>query len=302
LNGQSKAVGRFAPSLTGEAHPGTLLAALLCWLDARSRGGTVLLRLEDLDRGRFRPGFDSGMLEALEWLGLSFDHTYRQSDCREDHEAALDQLTAAGRLYPCSCSRSRIRRAGRRAPDGGFAYDNLCRERTLPAGGWRESEELLRLRLPDERIELIDQLGRDLSQQPALEMGDPVVVRRDGTVAYHLAVVVDDAAASVTHVVRGQDLASSTATQIMIYQLLGKAVPTYLHHFLLLEGEEQKLAKMHGSIGYCELAKSYSGPGFCGLLARLSGLRDTAEACTPSELLADFDWKSVRRTNVRFAE
>jgi glutamyl/glutaminyl-tRNA synthetase len=291
-------VGRFAPSLTGEAHPGTFLAALLCWLDARSRGAQVLLRLEDLDRSRFRPEFETRMLEALEWFGLSFDRTYRQSERRDDHERALDALAAQGLLYPCSCSRAQIKSSGRRAPDGGFAYDNRCRVRPLEGGDWRACKEPLRLRLPDERVELVDELGNDLSQHPAHEMGDPVVVRRDSAVAYHLAVVVDDIAAGVTRVVRGRDLAASSATQVLIYHLLHASVPSYAHHLLLLERRGSKLAKLHGSIGYTALAERYRPEEFCGKLAALAGLQQGVNPVTPRDLLQGFDWNVVARDDV----
>src|SRR5512147_569698 len=129
-------ISRFAPSTTGEAHPGTLLAALLVWLDARSRGGRVVLRLEDLDLTRTKAAWAEQMIEACRWLGLDWDAVVVQSDRRAAHADALDALAAAGRLYPCTCSRA-ARAGGRRAPDGSWAYDNTCRDRALPAGGWR---------------------------------------------------------------------------------------------------------------------------------------------------------------------
>jgi glutamyl-tRNA synthetase/glutamyl-Q tRNA(Asp) synthetase len=292
------AVGRFAPSITGVAHPGTMLAALLCWLDLRSRGGRVLLRLEDLDTTRLRPGYLSLMLEALDWLGLSWDEVTRQSELAHQHEAALDALGAQGRLYACSCSRKERRASGRRAPDGGFAYDNRCRERVVGAD-WRDCKEPLRVRLPDRRVELVDEGGTELSQTPAHDMGDPIVRRRDGVVAYHLAVVVDDGACGVNRVVRGRDLAASTATQVLLCELLDIPVPSYRHHFLLLEGERGKLAKLHGSIGYRELCWRISGAEMCGLLARLAGLGDGGP-CTPEELVPAFDWSQVRQGDLLF--
>ncbi|HET9989079.1 MAG TPA: glutamate--tRNA ligase family protein, partial [Kofleriaceae bacterium] len=157
-------ISRFAPSTTGEAHPGTLLSALLVWLDARSRGGRALLRLEDIDIMRVKAAWREQMLDALAWLGLVWDDTIIQSARTPRHEEALDRLAAQGRLYPCSCSRAQ-RSGGRRAPDGGWAYENTCRGRPLPAGGWREVHGLaVRLRLPDERVELVDDGGLDLSQ------------------------------------------------------------------------------------------------------------------------------------------
>lgn len=293
-------VGRFAPSITGQAHPGTLLAALLCWLDCRSRGYRIVLRLEDLDPQRLRPGLHELMCEALEWLGLDWDETLRQSDLRPQHEAALEELVRLGLVYPCSCSRSQRRASGRPAPGGGFAYDNRCRSRKLPVGGTQACKEPLRVRLPDDEIVLRDEACNELSQTPAHEVGDPVVRRREEVMSYHLVSVVDDASSGVTRVVRGRDLGASTATQIMLQRILGVSTPAYLHHFLLMEDgkDKDKLAKLHDSIGYRVLAQQYSAAEFCGRLAKLSGLRPTAEPCTPTELLPDFSWARVTQSDV----
>ncbi len=284
---------RFAPSTTGQAHPGTLLAGLLCWLDGRQRGARVLLRLEDLDRTRVERGFVDDMVAALSWFGLDWDEVHVQSERRAGHEAALDALAAAGRLYPCRCSRKQRRAHGRRAPDGGFAYANTCRDRRLPAAGWRAVDEALRVRLDDDQVSVIDDSGLDLSQVPAYDMGDPIVRRRDGVFAYHLAVVVDDAAAGVTRVVRGRDLAASTATQVALQRLLGLATPSYRHHLLLLEPQGDKLAKFHGSVGVDTLRQHYTSAALCGLLAHAAGLIDEPAPCAPRALLADFDWSRV---------
>lgn len=285
---------RFAPSTTGPAHPGTLLAGLLCWLDARSRGGRVLLRLEDVDHTRSRPGFPEAMREALTWFGLDWDEVHVQSAHRDRHEAALDALAAQGRLYPCRCSRKDRSAGGRRAPDGGWAYDNVCRGRPLPPGGWRACRETLRIRLDDEPVIVIDESGLDLTQAPARDMGDPIALRRDGVLAYHLVVVVDDAAAGVTRVVRGRDLATSTATQVAIQRLLGVPVPCYRHHLLLLEPRGDKLAKLHGAVGVGVLARHYDAAALCGILAHAAGLRDQPWPCRPAELVDGFDWARVR--------
>jgi glutamyl/glutaminyl-tRNA synthetase len=285
---------RFAPSPTGETHPGTLLAALLAWLDARSRGDRVLLRLEDLDRTRASERLTARMREDLDWFGLDWDRIDRQSDLGAQHEAALDRLEALGALYPCRCSRADRRASGRRSPDGGFAYDNRCRDRALPAGGWRAADEPLRARLPSRRVTLADEGGLDLSQTPADDFGDPVVLRRDGAVAYHLAVVVDDGAAGVTRVVRGRDLATSTATQVLLQELLRLPTPQYRHHLLLLEPRGDKLAKLHGSIGTGALRGRYRADELCGLLAHAAGLAPTAAPVTPAALVPAFSWQRVR--------
>src|SRR5690606_12188084 len=137
--------------------------------------------------------------------------------------------------------------------DGGWAYENTCRGTPLPAGGWRAATGNVRVQLDDDQIELVDEGGLELSQTPAIDMGDPIVRRRDGVIAYQLAVVVDDADAGVTDVIRGRDIASSTATQVMLQRLLGVPTPRYRHHFLLLEESGDKLAKLHGSIPFSAL-------------------------------------------------
>lgn len=286
-------ISRFAPSTTGEAHPGTLLSALLVWLDARSRGGRVLLRLEDLDTARAKAGWAEQLREACAWLGLPWDEVVLQSGRGAAHEAALDALAAAGRLYPCACSRA-ARAGGRRAPDGGWAYDNVCRARPLPPGGWRASAESLRARLDDGPIALADDGGLDLSQTPAHDQGDPIVRRRDGVIAYQLAVVVDDADAEITDVVRGRDIAPSTATQVALQRLLGLPTPRYRHHLLLLEpGGGEKLAKLHGSLPFTQLSARHAAPELCGLLAFAAGLLQQPAPCTPAELVAGFAWPRV---------
>jgi glutamyl/glutaminyl-tRNA synthetase len=285
-------VSRFAPSTTGEAHPGTLLAALLVWLDARSRGGRIILRLEDLDVTRSKAAWADQMTEACAWLGLDWDEVVVQSERRLAHEAALDRLAALGRLYPCECSRA-DRKGGRRAPDGSWAYDNTCRSRALPADGWRSTSAAIRVRLDDDRIELVDDGGLDLSQAPAHDMGDPIVRRRDGVIAYQLAVVIDDRDSAITDVIRGRDIAPSTATQVMLQRLLGITRPRYRHHFLLLEPGATKLAKLHGSLPLSQLRTRHDGPALCGILAHAAGLLDAPRPCRPSELVAAFDWARV---------
>jgi glutamyl/glutaminyl-tRNA synthetase len=270
-------IGRFAPSTTGEAHPGTLLSALLVWLDARSRGGRALLRLEDLDPDRAKPSYARQLVEALAWLELDWDGVVAQSDRGEAYAAALDQLAAQGRLYPCACSRAQRTLAC------------ACRGRAL--ADWRASAEPLRVQLDDVRVELVDDLGVELSQTPAEELGDPIVRRRDGAIAYQLAVVVDDADAGITDIVRGRDIASSTATQILLQRLLGLPTPRYKHHFLLLEGAD-KLSKLHGSIPFSRVRERHTAGELIEILAAAAGQEPRAHA---GELIASFDWARVPR-------
>lgn len=284
-------VSRFAPSPTGPAHLGTIAAGLLSWLDARSRGARLVLRVEDLDIDRCRAEHATSILDDLAWLGLDWDELVFQRTLHAQHEAAMDRLEEMGALYPCSMSREELRALGRPTPDGGWAYDNRSRGRPLPAGGWRACKEPIRARLPDGRFELIDESGLDLSGDPAASFGDPVVRRRDGAFAYQLAVVVDDAAAAVTRVVRGRDIAPSTATQAALMALLGLRLPAYRHHLLLVEAQGAKLAKVRGSARAAAIADDPRR--LCGALAFGLGLLERPAEVTPRELVAGFDWSRV---------
>jgi glutamyl/glutaminyl-tRNA synthetase len=290
--------GRFAPSTTGPAHPGTLLAALLCWLDARGRGMRLLLRLEDLDPDRCWPEHARALVEDLAWLGLDWDEVVTQSALAPGHEAALDRLAALGALYPSPTSRAELEAIGRRAPDGAWAYDNRDRGRALPAGGWRACAEPLRAHLPAGRFAPRDEGGLDLSLDPSAAFGDPVVRRRDGAISYQLAVVVDDAAAGVTRIVRGRDIAPSTALQAALRRLLDLPDPSYRHHFLLLEDRGRKLAKLHGSVPAAALRSRYAARTLCGFLAWCAGLVPKPEPCAPRDLLPDFAWERVRERDL----
>ena len=290
--------GRFAPTTSGPAHPGTLLAGLLAWLDARSLGARFSLRLEDIDPDRCRPEHAQELTRALAWLGLDWDASSLQSEHRLRFETALDQLAAQGLLYPCACSRADVKRAGVRAADGAWRYPGTCRRRPLPAGGWRESRDALRLRLAGGRVEPRDESGLELAREPDRELGDPLLRRRDGAIAYHLAVVVDDAAQGVTRIVRGRDLAACTALHVVLQRALGLATPRYRHHLLLREARGEKLAKLHGAVGWQELRTGYDADALCGWLAQTLGLRERAEPTSPRELLRDFDWARVRNDDV----
>ncbi len=291
--GDAGSVSRFAPSATGRAHPGTLLAGLLCWLDARARGARVVLRLEDLDPQRCSPVLTAALRRDLEWFGLDWDLIEVQSEHAARHRAALERLERAGRLYPCACSRKAIRAQAARGSDGGLIYPGTCRGSTTPPAG----AHALRFHLDAARIVVRDRDGSDLGATPGRDCGDPVVRRRDGAVAYHLASVVDDAAVGVDRIVRGRDLAGTTAVQVALARALGQRVPVYRHHLLLLEPYGDKLAKFHGAVACDTLAQHYSPAALCGLLAQLAGLRPTDAPITPAELVADFSWQRVARTD-----
>ena len=295
LSGPTRVISRFAPSTTGPAHPGTLLAALLCWLDARALGARLRLRLEDLDPERSRPEWREAMGRDLTWFGLDFDDVDLQSEAGGAHEAALDRLAELGRLYPCSCTRSELRARGLPTAEGGTRYPGTCRGRALPPDGWRATRDPLRVALPTDPIPVRDEGGEPLDPDPGAAMGDPIVRRRDGSVAYQLAGVVDDARVGVTRIVRGRDLASSTATQVALQRLLLLPEPTYRHHLLLLEERGGKLAKLHGAVDVTTLRQHYDAAALCGVLAHAAGLLERPDPVRPVELLDGFAWECVGR-------
>ena len=291
-------IGRFAPSTTGHAHPGTLLAGLLCWLDARSASGEVALRLENLDRERTKPGYVDEMERALEWFGLDWDSCSLQSESRARHEAVLDGLVAEGRIYACECSRAQIRESGRPAPDGSYCYPGTCRSKIAQPGRWREVAASLRLRLDAHELTMRDESGLDLSGNAAELFGDPILRRRDGAYSYHFASVLDDAESGVDRVVRGRDLAPSTILQVAIQDALSLHTPSYRHHCLFLERAGDKLSKLHGSVEIDALAQKYDAPELCGILASFVGLVPPGTRCRPADLVDAFDWNRVSPRDV----
>jgi glutamyl-Q tRNA(Asp) synthetase len=237
-------VGRFAPSPTGDLHLGSLIAALGSYLESRRAGGDWLLRLEDLDTQRNVPGADRRILETLARLG--FEHhgeVCRQSQHPARYASALDTLFRAGRLFACSCTRRQLTVEQHDAP--GCVAD--CATRALPWDG-----NALRFRMPDDPALLIwnDRL-QGAQRRDAASFRDVVVRRRDGIIAYQLAVVVDDADAGVTDIVRGADLLDSTPWQRGLQSALGLPEPSYAHLPLLLEPDGSKLAKSRRSVALC---------------------------------------------------
>jgi len=247
-------VGRFAPSPTGLLHAGSLVAALASWLDARAHGGRWLVRIEDLDTPRNVAGAAEAIVAQLEALGLRADGAVvRQSQRTALYEAALQALETQGRAYPCACSRRDLALAvaapaGRAEAGAEAIYPGTCR-----AGLRGRAPRSVRLRV--ERVKgngeaRIDWLDRRLGvqhQDVARAVGDFVLERADGVFAYQLAVVVDDAEQGVTDVVRGEDLADSTARQILLQRLLGLPTPRYLHTPLVRTVDGAKLSKQTGA-------------------------------------------------------
>ncbi len=231
--------GRFAPSPTGPLHFGSLVAAAGSYLEAKTRGGEWLLRMEDLDTPREQPGAADGILRTLEACGMTWDGSVMyQSRRSAAYRAALARLEAQGLVYVCGCSRREIADSGL-GPDGALIYPGTCRN-GLAAG---KKARATRVRVDHEPIGFEDAVQRKIHQDLAAEVGDFVLLRADGLYAYQLAVVVDDAEQGITDVVRGADLLDSTPRQIYLQRLLGLRTPRYLHLPAAVNAAGEKLSK-----------------------------------------------------------
>jgi glutamyl-Q tRNA(Asp) synthetase len=231
--------GRFAPSPTGPLHFGSLIAAVGSYLDARHHDGEWLLRIEDLDPPREVPGAATAILRTLERFGMYWDGPVLYQSQRDGIYAnALDELSRKGYLYGCACTRREIADSAVHS-ETGLVYPGTCRE-GLPPG---RHARALRVRTEQCRIALIDRLQGTLQQQLDREVGDFIIRRADGLVAYQLAVVVDDADQQITHVVRGADLLDSTPRQLYLQQLLELPAPCYLHLPVAVDADSEKLSK-----------------------------------------------------------
>ena len=297
-------VGRFAPSPSGPMHLGNARTALLAWLDARARGGRMLLRIEDLDRDRCRPEYTQAIRDDLAWLGLDWDaEASPQSQRDPEYAAALERLSQQELVYECFCTRRELA-AVASAPHGSDdqpAYPGTCRDLTvaqrerLRAEGKRPA---LRVRMPEAAVDVRDRLH---GSGPRPVGGDVIVRRSDGLYAYQLAVVVDDAADGVTDVVRGDDLLGSTARQVALQQLLGLPQPAYAHVPLVLGEDGERLAKRHGAVAVADLrAAGANAREVVGALAGSAGIGDGG-AVAADELVEGFELTRVARRPWRLA-
>jgi len=298
LSPRSNRTGRFAPSPTGSLHVGNLRTALLAWLFARSQGAPFLMRVEDLDTGRVRPGIEEEQLHDLAVIGLDWDGpVVRQSERRGLYADALARLEADGLIYPCWCTRAEIREAAS-APHGELpegAYPGTCRELSGAERAQREASgrpPALRLRAGAACVELEDRLLGSVTGT----VDDFVVRRGDGAFAYNLAAVVDDAQQGVGEVVRGADLADSTPRQLHLARVLGLSEPAYAHVPLVLGPDGARLAKRHGAVTLAERAAGGETPADVrAWLARSVGLAEPGETPATTELLDRFDPHALPR-------
>lgn len=251
-------ITRFAPSPTGPLHLGHAYSALTVWQVAQDLGGTALLRIEDTDSTRVRPEHEAAIYADLAWLGLDWpEPVRRQSDHFADYGGVLDWLADQGLIYPCSCTRRRIKSAGAVPGADGFVYPGTCRMRPMsdahPADGLRLdlARALDRVQGDLGYVETGSGQAVDVAISPTAllaTLGDPILRRKDtGDPAYHLACVHDDALQNITHVVRGMDLRDLTPLHVVMQRLLGYDTPVYHHHTLVTDADGKRLAKIDKS-------------------------------------------------------
>lgn len=247
---------RFAPSPTGFLHEGHLLSALYVWAAAKKWNLKVHLRIEDHDKSRARPAYIEGIREDLAWFGFHYDSESIQSNREPVYRHALERLTAQGLVYPCYCSRKQLEAENPKSETGEIVYQGKCRrvgsrQWEVDSRQWgidgdvsRQVSYNLRFVVPDKVIHWHDLRLGDFDENPKEQCGDFPIRDRDGQWTYQLAVCADDIDEGITHVVRGEDIRSSTARQIALMQALGRETPPiYLHHALIVDKSGKKLSK-----------------------------------------------------------
>jgi glutamyl-tRNA synthetase len=282
-------------------HLGNAAAALVAWLAARRSGDSIVLRIEDLDRARVKQEFTAQLKTDLTWLGLDWDEgPYIQSERIDLYRQAFDRLRNDGRLYPCFCTRRDVAAAAGapQTPGEEALYPGTCRQldtklaESKLRGGARHA---WRFRVADgPPPSYNDAIAGPWPENPDLRIGDFVVWRSDETPAYQLAVTVDDAAMKIEEVVRGNDLRSSAARQLMLFEALGLKAPRFVHLPLLVDDEGVRLSKRQQGITIRELREAgNTSEGLTGRLAHLLGLADTAVPITPVALITDFNFEAI---------
>ena len=309
------AIGRFAPTPSGFLHLGNVFCSLLAWLYAKSSGGRIILRVEDLDPQRCSRQKADQLARDLEWLGLEWDEgayvsenseSYFQSKRSDIYAEYFVQLQEQEFVYPCFCSRSELHAA--EAPhlsDGRIIYAGTCRHLTAEQREAKAQRRApaYRLRVEDKPISFLDGHYGQQSYNLAEGSGDFIVRRSDGVFAYQLAVTIDDALMGITQVVRGCDLLSSTPMQLYIYRLLGFTPPAFCHIPLLVDASGRRLSKRDGDLEIAALRKLYGSPEpIIGLLAFFAGQIARPEPMRAKDLLPIFDVEKIPTKNIAVPE
>ena len=299
--------GRFAPTPSGRMHLGNLFSALLAWLDARSQGGSMVFRVEDLDPDRCTLDRARQAADDLLWLGLDWDEggvepVWCQSQRSGYYEGAFRSLEERGLVYPCYCSRAqRLAASAPHRADGSVVYSGRCARLTAEERAALEEQgrrPAWRVRVPEERVTVTDLHLGPYTEDLARDCGDFILRRSDGVWAYQLAVVVDDALMGVTRVVRGADLLPSAPRQAWLHRTLGYEPPEHAHVPLLLAPDGRRLAKRDRDLDVGALRQRYAPEQLTGYLACWAGLLDRPESVRPRELISSFSWGKVPRADI----
>ena len=300
MTGQPRPVGRFAPTPSGRMHLGNVFAAMLAWLSVRSRGGTMVLRMEDLDTQRTGEEYARVLREDLLWLGLDWDvETEPQSRRSGVYEGYFRRLEEMGLLYGCYCTRSQLHSVN--APhlsDGTYVYPGTCRELTDAQRRAMNRAPAWRVKVPDRLWQVDDRVQGRYIENLSTDCGDFVVRRADGVFVYQLAVTVDDGEAGVTEVVRGMDLLSSAPRQMYLQELFGFPHPEYAHVPMLLAPDGRRLSKRDRDLDLGILRQRMSPEALLGLLAASAGLLDKPEAVSARELASVFSWEKIKKESI----
>ncbi|MDX8406629.1 MAG: glutamate--tRNA ligase [Mariprofundus sp.] len=292
---------RFAPSPTGMLHIGGARTALFSWLYARHHGGEFVLRIEDTDRERSTDEATQVILDGLSWLGLDWDgEPVFQAARQEEHLLAVEKLMAEGHAYRCYCSKEELdgMREAQRAAGKKPMYDGRCRQRT---DGPADAPFVIRFRSPDEGETIVSDMVLGNVSFPNAELDDLILLRSDGTPTYNLAVVVDDAAMGITHVVRGSDHLNNTPRQIQLYQALDLPMPKFAHIPLIHGPDGAKMSKRHGAVAVTEYReKGYLPDAVNNYLARLGWSHGDEELFSRDQMIEYFDLAQVGKGASRF--
>ena len=297
---EQKPVGRFAPTPSGRMHLGNVFAAMVAWLSVRSRDGSLVLRMEDLDTQRTSEENAQVLREDLKWLGLDWDReTAPQSQRSAVYQTYFDRLAERDLLYPCYCTRSQLHSVN--APhlsDGTYVYAGTCRDLTAQQRAAFDRAPAWRVKVPD-RVWTVHDLGQGTYRENlATDCGDFVVRRADGVFVYQLAVTVDDGEAGVTEVVRGMDLLSSAPRQMYLQSLFGFPHPAYGHVPMLVAPDGRRLSKRDKDLDLGLLRQRVTPQRLLGVLAHAAGLIEKPEALSAWELAGEFSWDKLQAQSI----
>ena len=301
---EKQVVGRFAPTPSGRMHLGNVFAALLSWLSPKSKGGSWILRMEDLDTLRTKEEYAELLRDDLRWLGLCWDEeTEAQSRRSAVYDRYFEELREKNLLFPCYCTRSQLHNVN--APhlsDGTYVYAGTCRNLTEDQRAEKKRQPSWRVMVPDREFELHDLVQGHYRENLSTDCGDFVVRRADGVYVYQLAVTVDDGESGVTEVVRGWDLLGSAPRQMYLQELFGFDHPEYAHIPMLMAPEGRRLSKRDQDLDMGALRNRLKPEQLIGVLAHAAGLTEDAKPISAKELATVFDWNKIHGKEIVVTE